>query len=36
LERRENRHGGSDMRRRACRPLHGDGSSLTCGERAVF
>lgn len=33
LERRKNRHGGSDMRRRACRPLRGDGSGLACGEQ---
>jgi hypothetical protein len=33
LERRENRHGGSDMRRRACRPLHGNGSGVACGEQ---
>jgi hypothetical protein len=33
LERRENRHGGSDMRSRACRPLLGDGSGLACGEQ---
>jgi hypothetical protein len=33
LERRENRHGRSDMWRGTLWPLHGDGGSLARGEQ---